>query len=167
MTLWTVACQTPLSMGFSRQKYWSGLPYPHPGDLPDLGIEPMSHEFGVGRQVLYHYWHVKSLLYIHICISSVSSIAQSCLTVCDPMEYSMPGFPVHHQLPEFIQTKVYWVNDAIQSSHPLSSPSPHALSLSQHMGLFQWVSSSYQVAKVLKLQFQHQSFQSIFWVDFL
>ena len=70
-----------------------------------------------------------------------SSVAQWCLTLCDPMNHSMPGLPVHYQLPESTQTHVYWVSDAIQSSHPLSSPSP-AVNLSQHQGLFQWVSST-------------------------
>ena len=88
-----------------------------------------------------------------------SSVPQSCLTVCKPMNRSMPGLPVHHQLPESIQTHVHWVDDAIQPSHPLWSPSPPALNLSQHQGLFKWVSSSHQVAKVLKFQLQHQSFQ--------
>ena len=74
------------------------------------------------------------------------------------MNQNMPGLPVHHQLPEFTQTHVHWVSDAIQPSHPLSSPSP-ALNLSQHHGLFQWVSSSHQVAKVLESQLQHHSFQ--------
>ena len=86
-----------------------------------------------------------------------SSVTQSCLTLYDPMDCSMPGFPVHHQLPEFTQTHVHWVSDAIQPSHPLSSPSPPAFNLSQHQSLFQWVSSSHQMAKVLELQ--HQSFQ--------
>ena len=88
-----------------------------------------------------------------------SSVTQSCLTLCDPMDCSTPGFPVHHQLPEFTHTHVHWVTDAIQPSHPLLSPSPPALNLSQHQGLFKWVSSSHQVAKVLELQLQHQSFQ--------
>ena len=74
------------------------------------------------------------------------------------MDCSTPGFPVHHQLPEFTQTHVHWVGDAIQPSHPLSSPSPPAFNLSQHQGLFQWVSSSHQVAKVLEFQLQHQLF---------
>ena len=87
-----------------------------------------------------------------------SSVAQSCLTLCDPMNCSTPGLPVHHQLPEFTQTHVHWVCDSIQPSHPLSSPSP-SLNLSQHQGLFQWVSSLHQVAKVLEFQLQHQSFQ--------
>ena len=87
--------------------------------------------------------------------------AQSCPTLCDLMNRSTPGLPVHHQLPEFTQTHVHRVGDAIQPSHPLSSPSPPALSLSQHQGLFKWVSSSHQVAEVLEFQLQHQSFQWI------
>ena len=79
----------------------------------------------------------------------VSSVAQLCPTLCDPMNYSTPGLPVHHQLPDFTQTHVHWVGDAIQPSYPLSSPSSPALNLSQHQSLFQWVSSSHQVAKVL------------------
>ena len=78
------------------------------------------------------------------------------------MDCSTPGLPVHHQLPELAQTHVHRVGDAIQPSHPLSSPSPPAFNLSQHQGLLQWVSSSHQVAKGLKLQLQHQSFQWIF-----
>ena len=81
-----------------------------------------------------------------------SSVAQSCLTLCDPVNRSMPGLPVHHQLPEFTQTHVHWVSDAIQPSHPRSSPSPPAPSPSQHQSLFQWVNSSHQVAKVLEFQ---------------
>ena len=87
-----------------------------------------------------------------------SSVAQSCPTLCDPINHSMPGLPVHHQLLESTQTHVHWVVDAIQPSHPLSSPSPPTLNLSQHQGPFQWVSSSQQEAKVLELQLQHQSF---------
>ena len=81
-----------------------------------------------------------------------SSVAQSCPTLCNPMNRSTPGLPVHHQLLEFTQTHVHWVSDAIQPSHPLSSPSPPALTLSQHQGLVKWVSSSHQVAKVLEFQ---------------
>ena len=87
------------------------------------------------------------------------SVQSLSLTLCDPMNFSMPCLPVHHQLLEFTQTHVHHVSDAIQSSHPLSSPSPPAFNLSQHQGLFQWVSSSHQVAKGLELQLQHQSFQ--------
>ena len=88
-----------------------------------------------------------------------SSVTQSCPTLCNPMNCSTPGLPVYHQLMEFIQTHVHCVGDVIQPSHPLSSPSPPVLNLFQHQGLFQWVSSSYQVAKVLEFQLQHQSFQ--------
>ena len=88
-----------------------------------------------------------------------SLVAQSFLTLHDPMNCSMPGLPVHHHLPESIQTHVHFVGDAIQPSHPPSSPSPPALYLSQLQGLFQWVSSSHQVAKILEFQLQHQSFQ--------
>ena len=92
---------------------------------------------------------------------------QSCLTFCNPRDCSSPGFPVLHCLPEFAQTHVHWVGDAIQPSHPLSSPSPLAFNLSQHQGLFQWVSSLRQVAKVLELQLQHQSFKWISRTHFL
>ena len=94
-------------------------------------------------------------------------VAKSCLTFCDPMDCSTPGFPVLHYLSEFAQTHVHWVSDAIQPSCPLLSPSPPAFNLAQHQGLLQWTSSSHQVAKVLELQLQHQSFQWIFRVDFL
>ena len=98
---------------------------------------------------------------------SVSSVAQSCLTLCDPMNCSTPGLPVHHQLPESTQTHVHWVGDAIQPSHPLSSPCPPAVNISQHQGLFKWVSTSHQVAKVLELQLQNQSFQWTLRTDLL
>ena len=87
------------------------------------------------------------------------STAKLCLVLSDPMDCSMPGFPVLHYLLEPSQTHVHGVGDAIQTSHPLLSPSPPALNLSQHQGIFKWVSSSHQVAKVLEFQLQHQSFQ--------
>ena len=86
------------------------------------------------------------------------SVAQLCPTSCHPMNCSTPACPVLHYLPELAQTHVHWVDDAIQPSHPLSSPSPPALSLSQHRGLFLWVRFLNQVAKILELQLQHQSF---------
>ena len=92
-------------------------------------------------------------------IVQFSSVAQLCPTVCNPMNRSTPGLPAHHQLPAFTQTHAYWVGDAIQPSHPLSSPSPPAPNPSQHQGLFKWVNSSHEVAKVLEFQLQHQSFQ--------
>ena len=100
-------------------------------------------------------------------IVQLSSVAQSCPALFDPMDCSTPGFPVHHQLPELAQTHVHWVSDSIQPSHPLSSPSLHAFNLSQHQGLFRRVSCLHQVARVLQFQLQHQSFQWIFRTDFL
>ena len=94
-----------------------------------------------------------------------SSVTQ--MTLCDPMDHSMPGLPVHHQLPEFTQTHLHWVGDVIQPSHPLSSPPSPAFNLSQHEGLFEWVSFSHQVAKVLEFQLQYQYFQWLFSTDFL
>ena len=96
-----------------------------------------------------------------------NSVAHLCLTLCEPMDCSTPGLPVHHQLWEFTQTHVHRVSDAIQQYHPLSSPSLPTFNLSQPQGLFRWVSSSHQVAKVLEFQLQHQSFQWIFRTDFL
>ena len=96
-----------------------------------------------------------------------SSVIQSCPTLCNPTDCSMPGFPVHQQLPELTQKYLQGVSDAIQPSHPLSSPSPPAPNPSQHQSLFQWVNSSQEVAKVLEFQLQHQSFWLIFRTDFL
>ena len=101
---------------------------------------------------------------VHCCCCCL--VAKLCPTLCDPMDCSTPGFPVIHHLLEFTQTHVRWVSDAIQPSHPLASPSPPAFNLSQHQGLFQWIGSSHQVAKLLELQLQHQSFQWIFRVGF-
>ena len=95
------------------------------------------------------------------------SVVQTYWTLCKPMDYSTPGLPVHHQLPESTQTHVRCVSDAIQLSHSLLSPSPPVLNLSQLQRLFKWVSSQHQVAKVLEFQLQHQSFQWIFRTDFL
>ena len=101
----------------------------------------------------------------HLLSAQFSSVIQSCPTLCDPMDCSMPGLPIHHQLPEPTQTHVHRVSDAIQPSHPLSSPSPPAFNLSEHLGLFQLVSSLHQVATVL--EFKPQSFQQIFRTDLL
>jgi len=127
---WTVACQAPLSMGFPRQEYWSGLSFPPVGESSRLR-DPT--------------WQVDSLPLCHLVICCTeclmdfrfSSVAQSCPTLCDPMNRSTPGLPVHHQLPEFTQTHVHRISDAIQPSHPFSSPSPPAPNPSQHQSLFQ------------------------------
>jgi len=107
------------------------------------------------------WWETTFHIFSAICPYSVqfSSVAQLCPTLCDPMNHSTPGLPVHHHLPEFTSTHVYRVGDAIQPSHPLSSPSPPAPNPSQHQSLFQWVNSSHEVAKVLEFQLQHQSSQ--------
>ena len=133
MTPQTVPHQTPLSMGVSRQEYWCGLPYPPPGDLPNPGIEPRSlvSVSCIDRSEFFT-WEAPL-------ISSVqfSSVTQSCLTLCNLMNRSMPGLPVHHHLPEFTQTHIHRVSDAIQPSRPLPSPSPSAPNPSQHQSLFQ------------------------------
>ena len=92
-------------------------------------------------------------------VDQFSSVTQLCPTLCDPMDCSTPGLPVHHQLLQFTQTHVHWVGDTIQPSHPLSSPSLSTFNLFQHQGLFKWISSLDQVARVLEFQLQHQSFQ--------
>ena len=94
-----------------------------------------------------------------------SSVTQLCPTLCNPMDCIRPGFPVHHQHRELAQIHIHWVSDAIQPSHPPSSPSP-TFNICQHQGLFQWVSTMHQVAKVLEFQLQHHSFQLIFRTDF-
>ena len=98
------------------------------------------------------YWELLCSEYWDRCshLSSVQSL--SGVWLCNPMDCSMPGFPVHHQLPELTQTHVHRVGDAIQPFYPLSSPSPPAFNLSQHQGLFKYVSSSHQVARILELQ---------------
>ena len=103
-----------------------------------------------------------NIIWYHLSVQSLSHV-----WLCNPMNRSMPSLPVHHQLPESTQTHAHRVGDAIHSSHPLSSPSPPVLNFSQHQGLFKWVSSPHEVAKVLEFQLQCQSFQSTFRTDFL
>ena len=136
-TPWNAAHQAPPSMGFSTQAYWSGVP------LPSL--------------IQCHYLIIKWSIHqdnATILNSSVqlSSVTQSCPTLCDPMNHRTPGLPVHHQLPEFTQTHIHRVSDAIQPSHPLASHPPPTSNPSEHQSLFQWVNSSHEVAKVLEFQ---------------
>ena len=182
VTPWTVAHQVPPSFGLSRQEYSSGLPLPSPGVFPTQGLNPgLSHcrqtfTIWATREVITNkhlsltaspgegdlmrlFCYTAGKFSVCFWILQFSSVAQSCSTLCNPMNRSTPGLPVHHQLPEFTQTHVHHVGDAIQPSHPLSSPSPPAPNPSQHQGLFQWVNSSHEVAKVLEFQPQHQSFQ--------
>ena len=124
VTPWTVTHQAPPSVGFSRQEYWSGLPFPSPGDLPDPGIRPRSPALA---DTLNSEPPGKPLIYI---LSSVQS--HSCPTLCNSMNLSTPGLPAHHQLLESTQNHVHRVGDAIQPSHPLLSRSPPAPNPSQH-----------------------------------
>ena len=126
-------------------------------------IVVQSHSFACG--CIVYQQHLSKRLLCPLCIvgslgtyvsQSVSSVTQSCLTLCDPMNRSTPDLPVHHQLLEFTHTHAHQVGDAIQPSHPLSPPSPPAPNPSQHQGLCQWVSSSHEVAKLLEFQLQHQ-----------
>ena len=122
---------------------------------------------GKQRHTFIAFWMKQALrIHINFIIFQFSSVAQLCPTLCDPMNRSMPGLSVRHQHPEFTQTNVHRVGDAIQPSHPLSPPSPPASSPSQHPSLF-WVNSSHEVAKVLEFQLQHQSFQWTPRTDFL
>ena len=126
-----------------------------PGSIPGQGTRSHLLQLRVCMSQLRPDLANKSKFFFLIpAFSSVqfSSVAQSCLTLCDPMNCSTPGLPVHRQLLEFTQTHVHWFGDAIQPSHPLSSPSPPAPSPSQHQSLFQWVNSSHEVAKVLEFQ---------------
>ena len=133
-TSWTVACQALLSMGILQAKILEWVSCLPPGDLPNPGTESASltSPAFAGFFTTSTTWKAQG-------IGSVlfSSVPQSCLTLCNPMNRSTPGLPVHHQLLEFTQTHVHRVGDAIQPSHPLSSPSPLAPNPSQHQGLFQ------------------------------
>ena len=152
---------------YRRKEKWDKIPV-RTGQHKEEGSDPGRKEFkGFLEEALYpesfkqtevlHLYSRKPSKNIYFLGSQsllveFSSVTQSCPILCDPMNRSTPGLPVHHQLPESTQTHVHWVGDAIQPSHPLSSPSPPALNLSQHQDLFKWVRSSRQVAKVLELQ---------------
>ena len=129
-----------------------------PGGLQSMGLQRVGHDWATNTSTFR-----TAFIYLKM----FSSVAQSSPTLCDPVNHSSPGLPVHHQLPKFTQTHVHWVSDAIQPSHPLLSPSPPAPNPSKHQGLFQWVNSSHEAAKVLEFQLQHQSFQWISRSDLL
>ena len=136
-------------MEFSRQEYWSQLPFPSPGE--SSWHRHWTCLSRTGRQMLYHcvIWGLlsKNLIVPVVVVQSLSNVS-----LCDPMDCSTPRFPAHH-LPDFVQTHVHWVCDAIQPSHPLSSPSLPAFILSQHQGLFQWVGSLHQWPKYWSFSF--------------
>ena len=115
-TPWSVACHAPLFVGFVRQEYWSGLPFPSPGDLPDPRIEPESPPLHADSESPWKPLRIQSC-----------SVTQLCPTLCTPVDWSTMGFPVLHYLPQFAQTHVHWIDDAIQPSHPLSCLTPPPL----------------------------------------
>ena len=129
-----------------KRGYLFGISCPIHLLIPDSGISSEQHAWSTAQ---------------------FGSVAQSCPTLCDSMDCSTPGLPVHHQLPEFNLTHVHWVGDAIQPSHPLLPTSPPAFNLSHYQGLFKWVRAFHQVAKVMAFQLQHQSLQWTFRTDFL
>ena len=141
-------------------------------------IQHLSPSFWLSSAILRVPWHVKCITPISasvyhmecsLCVFSVSPlcIIKSYMTLCDPLDCSTPDSPALHYLPEFAQIHVHWVDDVAWPSHSLPFPSPYAIDLSQHQDLFQRVDSSHQMAKVLELELQHQSFQWLVRVDFL
>ena len=125
------------------------LPSEPPGKMENTGVSSLSI---LQRNILTQEYLNWALLHCWWLSFQFSSVVQSCPTLRNPMNRSTSGLPVHHQFPEPTQIHVHWVGDAIQSSHPLSSPSLPTLNLSQHQGLFKWVNSSHQVPKVLEFQ---------------
>ena len=150
----TLALQAPFSVGFFQAKILD-RPFPSPEAHPNPEMKPMS----LASPALAGRFFTMAPPGKPSMLIQFSSVAQSCPTLCDPMNRSTPGLPVRHQLPEFTQIHVHRVSDAIQPSHPPSSPSPLAFNLSQHQGPYKGLSSLHQLAKVLELQLQHQSFQ--------
>ena len=191
---WTVACQAPLSMGFPRQEYWSGLLCPPPGIFLTQGSNPCLLHWQAcclplvppgrsPRSSVSNFFHSTSCciprsnwssavnltdkIHLNNLVQFSSVQLLSCVWLFATPWTAAHQASVHHQLPEFTQTHVHWVSDAIQLSHPLSSSSPPNFNLSQHQSFFKWVSSLHHVAKVLEFQLQHQSFQWICRTDFL
>ena len=156
----SLACCSPWVCKESDMTWWLNNRKNH--CIVDLGPNSYSHYKQNKNPGFNWTYYLRRQLIIYDMIENMyqfSSVAQSCPTLCDPMNCSTPGLPVYHQLPEFSQTHVHRVSDAILPSHPLSSPSPPAPNPSQHRSLFQWVNSSREVVKVLEFQLQHQSFQ--------
>ena len=138
--VWSLGWEDPLEKEMATHSNTLAWKIPwteEPGGLQSTGSQRVGHDWATSLYTLTYQF---------------SSVTQSCLTLCDPMNCSTPGLPVHHHLPEFTQTHIHLVSDAIQPAHPLSSPSPPAPNPSQHQSLFQWVNSSHEVAKVLEFQ---------------
>ena len=151
-------CKRPWFDSWVRTIHWKGAGYPvfWPGEFHGLHSPWGCKELDTTEKVSLSLFK-ETIRPFPKWFSSVQFLSR--VQLCDPMNCSTPGLPVHHQLPEPTQTHFHWVSDTIQLTHPLLSPSLPALNLSQHQGLFKWVSSSHQVAKVLEFQFQHQTFQ--------
>ena len=155
------------SLGFSRQEHWSGLPFPSPMHESEKWkwsrsvVSDSSQPHGLQPTRLLHPWDFPGKS------TGVGlPVPSRRPAVFNGMESKKTGFPVHHQLLELAQTHIHQFSNAIQSPYPVS-PSPPAFSLSQHQGLFQWISSSHQMARVLEFQLQHHSFQWTIRTDFL
>ena len=141
---------------------WKQLKYPSSDMEKDDAIYTYKHKHTQYYSTTKQEWNSAICHYVdepRAYSVQFSPVSQSCPTLCNPMNSTMPGLPVHHQLPKFTQTHVHRVSDAIQPSHPLLSPSPPAPNPSQHRSLFQWVNSLHEVAKVLEFQLEHHSFQ--------
>ena len=149
---------------FSRQEYWSGVPLPSPSGAIVVLIYSFLSTDKLKLILVNIFWRS---VFFKCKMTYCSSVTKLFPTLCNTINYNTPGFPVLHYLLEFAQSHVNCVGDAIQPSHPLLTSSSPALNLTQHQGLFQWIRSSDQVAKVSELQLQHQTFQWIFRVDFL
>ena len=133
------------------RRKWQPTPVFLPGESQGQG-RLVAAVYGVTQNRTWLKWLRGSSSPLSLSSVQFSSVTQSCVTRCNPMNRSMPGLPVHHQLPEFTQTHIHRVSDAIQPSHSLSFPSPPAPNLSQHQSLFHWVNSFHEVAKVLEFQ---------------
>ena len=146
---------------------WSIPGTREPGGLLSMGSQKRTWLKRLSSSILKRKHKSKAKVVAFSFFECCHSVAKLCSTPCNTLGCSTPGFPVLHYLLEFAQIHVLWVSDAIQPPHPLLPPSPPALILSQHQGLFQWVCAPHQVARVWEPQLQHQSFQWIFRVDFL
>ena len=156
----SVICQAPLTMGCSQASIlgWVSISSSMGSSWPRFQTW-VSWISCIGRRIIYHWatWETPPIFKYLLWSCCCCSVTQSCPTLCDPMDCSMPGLPVPHHLPKFAQVHVHCFSDAIQPSHPLTPSSSSALNLSQHQGLFQWVSSAHQMTKILDFKLQHQS----------
>ena len=154
--IWSLGWEDPLEKEMATHSSILAWRIPwmeEPGRPQSMGSQRVKHDWATSPSPSYiELWFLSFFPRISKGYLQFSSVAQSCPTPCDSMNHSTPGLPVHHQLPEFTQTHVHQVSDAVQPSHPLSSRSPRVPNPSQHQSLFQWINSSHEVAKVLEFQ---------------